>query len=293
MSKVNSNVLAEAAESRVRSNRMTDNSNQELEKHIRRVAELEKQLAKLQTENTLEIPSCIICKDVVELPVTLNVMKHGIHISKCPSSQGNQSCLMCIRQCMTVHSRQNGNWCKKQFTFSCPTGCCRIEANGWKTYGEIGRIADDVAEPTLWRNLGKNGITTCRRCNKEQGSVYELGKHVKLHCEKRKVWCNICEKIHQMEDDEEHKKKCFAFCKWCGVEEHIDTDRKRNVLTKHICSNKPIALCLFCNENYSQKTQHLHSKCSMKSIKNQDINFKKFDQNDLKFKKTEGYRFFG
>ena len=90
MSKVNPTVLAKAAESRVGGQKMTGNSNEELEKHKRRVAELEKQLAELQTATTIEIPKCMICKDDVELPTTLNVMKYGKHISKCPSSQGNQ-----------------------------------------------------------------------------------------------------------------------------------------------------------------------------------------------------------
>jgi hypothetical protein len=272
-------------------NSSLDNSTDELEKQKLKIEKLEQQLAELQTNKKHEIPNCIICKDTIELPVTLNVMKYGKHVSKCPSSQGNQSCLMCVRQCMTVYSRQNKNWGKKQFKFPCPTGCCELEGNGWKTYGEIGRTADDVAEPTLWRNLGKNGETTCRRCGKEQDSVYELGKHVKLYCEKRKIWCHICKKVHQMEQDEEHKNECFSFCKWCGVNVKIETDNKLNVLTSHICANKPIARCLICNENYSKTTEYLHRNCLIQPIKKHDVSFKKFSQTELKYTKDEGFTY--
>ena len=75
MSKVNAAFLAEAAESRVGGQNMTYNTNVELEKQKSRVAELEKKLADLQTERTKELPKCMICKDDIELPVTLNVLK--------------------------------------------------------------------------------------------------------------------------------------------------------------------------------------------------------------------------
>uniref|UniRef100_A0A6C0BU08 TRAF-type domain-containing protein n=1 Tax=viral metagenome TaxID=1070528 RepID=A0A6C0BU08_9ZZZZ len=209
------------------------------------------------------IPTCQICFEPVECPVTFNTCD-GF---KCHASQSNPSCLLCVRSLLDNMKKQSKN------EFTCLWKCCTLKNKGYLTYGEIGRKADDVAEPTMYRMMGSEGITQCRRCNIDCVTVYNLAMHIKKECQRRRVSCNICKKMMEAKELPEHEKTCFYKCKYCH--EKLPSVSKDETI-HHYCKKKPIFTCKYCLytfcietliEYYNNGTYH---KCS-KLYKNESV----------------------
>ena len=241
---------------------------------------------------------CNICHEIAQCPVTLNGFPiDGVHdISrpkKCKFSQSNPLCLLCVRDYMSFQKKQKKNG------FKCFSNCCWITIRGWETYGEIGREPQDVAEPTLWRFMGKNGVTICRKCNVECNNVYDLGMHLKNKCIERNVNCPICFKSMSYKNLEEHLKNCKIYCVNCEEElevindfdilnnntcdenglqyikihKHkiktglnsyeIRTQRKPFIVKQHFCYELPIGNCKICNNPIKFMNLHEHKSCTM------------------------------
>lgn len=178
-----------------------------------RIRELEELLKIEKQKNNLTIsnrvPICQICFEPVECPVTFNNNNDG----KCKSSQCNPSCLLCVRKYVDQKVK-NGST-----TFTCLSRCCTLEFGNppCMVYGEIGRSLDDVPEPTMYRMIGSEGVTQCRRCNTDCVTVYNLAKHIRNECSFRKVKCKCCKKIMLDKSLKEHEKNCYFKCNLCGI----------------------------------------------------------------------------
>ena len=233
---------------------------------------------------------CSICQEIPQCPVTLNGYPNDKLTSrdrpkKCKYSQSNPLCLLCVREYMTFQKNKNTSG------FKCFSNCCWIELRGWETYGEIGREPEDVAEPTLWRFMDSNGITICRKCEKECKTVYDLGLHIKNECLERKILCSICNNIIIAKDYETHKNNCKIYCsecneelivtntidsssdenglKWIKLHRHavnkfvVKTQRKPFIVKEHYCKEKNIATCRGCNNFININNINEHLKCSV------------------------------
>ena len=214
------------------------------------VETLQNQIRNLQLRLQLKqknIPTCQLCLNEVECPVTLNGFINELQtgreiIKKCPNSQVNPICLICARAWMENNKKTN------KITWQCLSRCCIIKDRGYETYGEIGRKIDDVPEPTLYRQLGDNGITQCRRCNVDCVTVYNLAVHIKTSCRLRKVCCQICKSVMTADELEKHKINCYYECKYCKIQ--IPKVNKDEIL-EHLCDYKPIFKCKFCDYSFS------------------------------------------
>lgn len=239
---------------------------------------------------------CSICQEIPQCPVTLNgyPAEGSENINKpkkCKYSQSNPLCLLCVRDYMTFQKK------KAQNGFKCFSNCCWITLRGWETYGEIGRDAKDVAEPTLWRFMDKNGDTKCRKCEKNCNTVYELGLHIKNECPERKVICSICNTLVVFKDYEHHYNTCKIYCsecneelivlnnanmdtsvtdenglKWIKLHQHaikvenkfvVKSQRKPYVVKEHYCKERIIAACRECNGFININNINEHLKCAL------------------------------
>ena len=209
---------------------MSDNNS---EKRIRELEELLR-IEKEKNNQTISkrVPVCQICFEPVECPVTFNNNKN----QKCKSSQCNPSCLLCVRKYID-NKIKNG-----ETTFNCLSRCCTLEVGNppCMVYGEIGRSLDDVPEPTLYRMMGGEGETQCRRCNTDCVTGYNLAKHIKNECSFRKVKCKCCKKIMLEKDLKKHEENCYFKCKWCDI--RLPYLEKNQIHTQHYCTKKPIFL---------------------------------------------------
>lgn len=237
---------------------------------------------------------CPICHEIPSCPVTLNgsiKIEEGIvepRLRKCKFSQSNPSCLLCVRDYINYQTNH------KKKGFNCFSNCCWIPIRGWETYGEIGREPEDVAEPTLWRALGKNGVVDCRKCNQKCESVYDLALHIKNSCPYRKVMCYICNTLIAGKDFKEHQKVCKIYCcdcntelvvktpsmlgqnplggfKWIKIHKHsvlIDgefvtkSQRKPIVVEQHYCEKKELIKCPYCKRAITIENIKSHIICS-------------------------------
>jgi hypothetical protein len=209
------------------------------------------------------IPQCQLCFEPVESPVTFN----NINGSKCPASQSNPCCLLCVRNWLDNMKRQ------RKETFYCLWRCCTMSNKGYITYGELGRTATDVAEPTMYRMMGSEGVTVCRRCHTDCVTVYNLSTHIKTSCALRKISCTICKKIMEAKDLPKHRETCYYKCQYCG--DNLPSVSKSETI-QHYCKKKPIFNCKFCNmtfcietlvTNYNNRQYH---KCC-KLYKNESV----------------------
>ena len=221
------------------------------------------------------IPECPICCKPVTLPTTLNRKNpYSGQYTKCSFSQRNPCCFFCVRKMM------NG---KKQF--KCLANCCTLRSSdGWKVYGEVGRNADDVAEPSMWSAMGSNGVTVCHRCNKDCGSVYELGLHTHKSCPQRKIKCKRCKKLVIANTMHEHNRVCFTQCKFCD-EKIYDVTTSVGVTVKHYCKKKPISKCNFCSGFITLSNIGEHAKCSAVT----DVNDQTYSKTKSRPRDREGY----
>jgi hypothetical protein len=224
------------------------NSESEVEILKKRIEQLEN-LQKLKDSlRTMNVPTCQLCMEPVECPVTFNNVQKvngEIKYGKCAASQANPTCLMCARE-YVLRMRKQG----KQH-FNCLYRCCTVKDNKFETYGEIGRKPDDVPEPTLYRQMRDNGVTVCRRCHTDCITVYDLAMHIKNTCPERMVTCKICKKDMKQRDLDEHAKSCYFMCLYCGIEIPI-LDKKK--IPKHQCMKKPLFKCKFCNYSFNTET---------------------------------------
>jgi len=178
--------------------------------------------------------------------------------------------------------------------FYCFSKCCYIPIRGWETYGEIGRAPEDVAEPTLWKFMGENGVVECRRCEENCKTVYDLGLHIKNSCPYRKVMCETCNTLIVFKDYEEHKRQCKAYCFYCKeqllvktrttlpvnetsfkwIKVHklcihekdnvgiIKTDKKPLIVLDHFCSKKVLSECTICHKAITIDNILSHKDCT-------------------------------
>ena len=209
---------------------------------------------------------CIYCQDEPELPVYWNGVDPkwsreyaSPRIRPCPASKSQPHCLRCGRQHMNMLKEQG------KHGFRCWSGCCRIEMYGYRTYGPFERGPNDHAWKEMYQMMDSYniGVTKCRLCNKDCKSVMNLSSHVKKDCPKRFVKCDICKVSVRFDNLQNHKMKCYKFCKFCGpglkTEYKIGVDGKT---TDHRCPHKPIAKCNFCHEPITLLNFHSkHSKC--------------------------------
>jgi hypothetical protein len=209
------------------------------------------------------IPQCQLCFEPVECPVTFN----NVNGAKCPASQSNPSCLLCVRTWLDNMRNQGKE------TFPCFWNCCTMTNKGYITYGELGRKANDVAEPTLYRMMGSEGTTQCRRCNTDCVTLYNLAMHIKNTCTFRKISCNICKKIMHAKDMENHQETCYYKCQYCN--DKLPFVSKSETI-QHFCKKKPIFTCKYCSmtfcietlvDNYNDGSYH---KCC-KLYKNESV----------------------
>jgi hypothetical protein len=239
---------------------------------------------------------CSICHEIPQCPVTLN--GHSMpgnndmnKPKKCKYSQSNPTCLLCIRDYMTFQKKN------KNTGFKCFSNCCWITLRGWETYGEIGRDAADVAEPTLWRFMDSNGDVKCRKCKKECETVYDLGLHIKNECPERMIMCSICNNLVVFKNYQEHSNNCKIYCcecneeliittdnninklsldergfKWIKIHKHyvkindqfvVKTQRKPFGVKEHYCKEKTIASCNNCNNIITINNINSHLNCSV------------------------------
>jgi hypothetical protein len=230
-----------------------ESSNDSISALESKVIELEKRLEQslnLKKEsNNSNIPNCPICYSPVELPITINATND----KKCPFSQKNPICFLCVRKLM------NG---KNHITCLAGKGCCgKIVVRGWRTYGEIGRNSHDVAEPSMWKALGNNGVTICKRCNTDCGDVYELGQHVHSQCPQRKIKCKRCNKLVIANNIHSHNNNCFTRCKLC-FEKICDQTTNVSVINKHYCKKLKIGTCNVCNNIITIENINTHRDCT-------------------------------
>ena len=209
------------------------------------------------------IPTCQLCFDPVECPVTLNNNNSG----KCPASQSNPSCLLCVRTWLDNMRTQNKN------TFPCLWKCCDMSNKGYITYGELGRKPDDVAEPTLYRMMGSEGVTQCTRCHTDCVTVYNLAQHIKTSCPLRKIKCSTCKKMMLAEEMQKHEETCYYKCQYCG--DKLPSVLKTETI-QHLCKKKPIYSCKYCDVTFCIETLldnynngNLHNCCKL--YKNESI----------------------
>ena len=206
--------------------------------------ELKEQKRKIMIDNT--IPTCQICYEQVECPVTFNAWDFDNHKQyKCSASQCNPVCLLCARTYIDNMKKSGRN------TFKCLYNCCEMVNKGYMTYGELGRNPEDVPEPTLYRSMKDNGVTVCRRCNTDCVTVYNLATHIKSTCPKRKLPCYVCKKLFEACDLPRHHETCYFKCQYCGEKlPHVG----KNENLQHICKKKPIFNCKFCSKTFDTET---------------------------------------
>lgn len=206
---------------------------------------------------TVEIPKCLICHEPVECPVTINgyvstpyVSTNNKNFKKCKHSINNHTCYKCIKKYLS----STGNIYTK-----CLANCCKVYKDSKFSFGEIGRSIDDLPEPTLWKSLGKNGVTKCRDCKEEFNSVYDLGKHIINECTFRLVKCNSCDKDIKFNLMNEHNKICFLKCKYCNLK----LTNEGNDFKPHYCLKKPMFKCK-CNQLLSldEIKNNSHIQCT-------------------------------
>ena len=231
---------------------------------------------------TIEIPKCLICHESVECPVTMNGYNNNSSLNatnknfkKCKHSISNNCCYKCIKK--YLNSTGNVIYTK------CLANCCKVHKDSYLSYGEIGRSYDDLPEPTLWKSLGKNGVTKCRDCKKEFDTVYDLGKHIINECDFRLVKCYACEKNIQSNLIEKHNEDCFLKCKYCQIKLIPDQGNK---FKPHFCLQKPMFKCK-CNKLLSiyDINKNTHVECT--KITNLDSIL--FDQDDVELNNTSQY----
>lgn len=209
------------------------------------------------------IPQCQLCLQPVECPVTFN----NSNAQKCPASQSNPSCLICIRTWLDNMRRQGKE------TFPCFWKCCTMTNKGYITYGELGRKPDDVPEPSMYRMMGSEGTTQCRRCNTDCVTVYNLAMHIKNTCTLRKISCKICKKMMDAKDQEAHQKTCYYKCQYCGYK-LLPVSKSETI--QHFCKKKPIFTCKYCPTTFCIETlvnnynNNLYHKCC-KLYKNESV----------------------
>ncbi len=224
--------------------------------------ELKKQIKFLEDkikDLTVEIPKCLICHESVECPVTINGYICSSYIStfnkkhiKCKHSINNHTCYKCIKK----YLNSTGNLIYTK----CLANCCKVQKDSIFSFGEIGRSIDDLPEPTLWKSLGKNGITKCRDCKMQFDTVYDLGKHVVKECNFRLVKCHSCHKQIQFNLMENHNQTCFLKCKFCDCKLTYDSNCK---FKPHFCQKKPILKCK-CNKllSFDDIKNNKHVNCT-------------------------------
>lgn len=208
---------------------------------------------------TVEIPKCLICHEPVECPVTINSYVSTSYVStnyknfkKCKHSINNHTCYKCIKK--YLNSTTDSIFTK------CLANCCKVHKDSLFSFGEIGRSLDDLPEPTLWKSLGKNGITKCRDCKMQFDTVYDLGKHIVKECNFRLVKCHSCHKDIQFNLMNSHNETCFLKCKFCDQKLTYDDTFK---FKPHFCQKKPVLKCK-CNTllSFDDIKNNKHINCT-------------------------------
>lgn len=220
---------------------------------------LEEKEEKIEEEDKVDA-KCIYCQEEPELPVYWNGFERNTFrrdemdsndIRPCPASKSQPHCLRCGRQHMKTVKSQG------RHQFRCWSGCCIIPMMGYSTYGPY-RSPDEHAWKEMYQMMDSYGIgvTTCRLCKKDCKSVMNLSTHVKKDCPKRMVKCEICKVSVRFDNLQNHKLKCYKFCKFCGPAVRIDST------TSHRCPHKPISKCQVCKQSITLLNFHSrHSKC--------------------------------
>ena len=228
---------------------------------------LENKLKKFESE----IPKCLICHDLVECPLTINGYTNTPSLSnksnnkknffyKCKSSIHNPVCY----RCFIVYIHKNGNLIYTK----CLHNCCKVKKNDIFSYGEIGRSVDDLPENVMWKALDKNGVTTCRECNVECDTVYNLGKHIIHECEYRFKNCYACNKLFKKKELIEHNKECNIKCKYCNL---ILEPGNETTFKEHFCKKKPLFKCIECKLMITREDIESNSHVNCSVINNKDI----------------------
>ena len=219
---------------------------------------------KSDTEKSSESRICPICFQKPEVPVWYNGWRNGI-LEPCRASQNTPGCLYCIRKQINIALKDDKE------SIKCPWGCHTINlkrSKKYEIYGELGRNADSHPCEAVARALDDmgEGITECRRCGEECGSVWELGMHIKNKCSHRTTKCKLCKKSMKMYELEEHAKVCYHICSWCDEKDGVDAKPivlKKDGLTDHYCPYKTLAKCRFCQNPITMDNIQSHKNCSL------------------------------
>jgi len=222
-----------------------------------------------------ENQECPICKDDVEVPVSWNGFSKtkkdsfGKHVYEpCSASEKNPHCLRCARATMRFHKEQNKKDKKTPSTFKCWAGCHTISTKNCRSYGTIGRDPNDLACPLIYATMDKYGVgkTDCRLCEKDCGSVTELAKHIRNECPERKIECKLCKCSIISKNMEKHREVCFKFCMVCGPQVKITCNNDGT--TDHICPNRTLSTCQFCNHEITLNNIQSHQDCPRMNSRN-------------------------
>lgn len=238
-----------------------------------------------QKKNTKpEYNTCSICLEKVVLPVQINGTPNDSKleilgnrnklctIRACPSSKNNMICLLCWRNYLKSNRSKNNN------SIKCLSNCCNIKTKGALNYGEIGRSANDLAMPDLWKKMDKcldcginSDPTYFRTCPNNCGfigdTVIELGNHVRSGCTNKTITCILCKEKLLFKDLDKHKEeKCFYKCSSCNCPlkyniEYVNNKPTIKIIEDHFCKNIQIFSCSICNNFFSLSSLPEHLKC--------------------------------
>lgn len=235
----------------------------ELEELKKKTAETN--LACMKIEKKKNVRTCPICYLPPEVPVCLNGKPRICDLTEpCLASQANPGCLRCVRNYIQYAVDDD----KKEI--KCFAGCHIINLDRpkkWQIYGEMGRNGNDHPCNSLARALDDvgEGVTKCRKCDEECGSVYNLGMHIKNKCSHRQTKCELCKKKMKMYELEKHREECYRVCSWC--DEHNGVETKpivlKNGTTDHYCPYKTLAKCRSCQKPITMNNIHQHKDCSL------------------------------
>lgn len=205
---------------------------------------------------------CPYCQDEVECPVNWNGSSRvekdvdGLPVyGICIPSQKNPHCLRCARATMTFHKNN------KQPSFRCWAKCCDISPFNMNSYGTLPRKLNDVPCPLVYDCMDSHGIgkTDCRLCGKECGGVRNLALHIKNKCPERKVKCSVCKQLIIAKNMEKHNEKCYRYCQLCGPD--VKIIRNEEGIYHHICPNKILSTCNFCQKGITISNFDSHREC--------------------------------
>jgi hypothetical protein len=235
----------------------------ELEELKKKTAETN--LACMKIEKKKNVRTCPICCQPPEVPVCLNGKPRICDLTEpCSASQANPGCLRCVRNYIQYAVDDD----KKEI--KCFAGCHIINLDRpkkWQIYGEMGRNGNDHPCNSLARALDDvgEGVTKCRKCDEECGSVYNLGMHIKNKCSHRQTKCELCKKKMKMYELEKHREECYRVCSWC--DEHNGVETKpivlKNGTTDHYCPYKTLAKCRSCQKPITMNNIQQHKDCSL------------------------------